>query len=360
MITNAVIPLARKALNTHPSLMGMATATSGLIRQMAIKAFSPKLRRRELALRSELPSIHTVRNHLFKEKGQGEVPTIVVGGFVPDATEAVEFQREIFRRHGSIYYINFSRSGFSVPFFCAQLGDLIEELNRKGQIPVIFSVSFGCSLVARFFREGHDAGLAIRGMVMTSPVLCVEDLVRPDGERSGGVRMLESNLRRILRANTARGDELNRQIERARRCFQALFEAGAENRVLSSRHLSLRKRIMGVLESTSCLGGYERVMALRSAPKTPDGVVFGGPALVLLAEKEDELLVPTSPTLASLRDDESRARLFPRGKVRTVISPVSDDAVAHASLIFHHHCYNPFIEVWYDRLAPSLRLAVVS
>lgn len=360
MITNAVIPLARRAMSTHPALMGMATATSGFIRQMAIKTFSPRFRRRQLALRSDLPSIHAVHNHLFKEKGQGEVPTIVVGGFVPDATEAVEFQREIFRRHGSIYYINFSRSGFSAPFFFAQLADLIEELNRKGQIPVIFSVSFGCSLVARFFRDGHDAGLSIRGTVMTSPVLCIEDLVRPEGDRRGGVRMLESNLRRILQAETTKGDELNRRIDRARRCFQALFETGAENRVLSNRHLSIRKKIMGVLESTSCLGGYERVMALRDAPTTPDGVVFGGPSLVLLAEKEDELLVPTSPTLAALRNEESRTRLFPRGKVRTVTSPVSGDAVAHASLIFHPHCYNPFIEAWYDRLAMQLRLAVVS
>lgn len=117
---------------------------------------------------------------------------------------------------------------------------------------------------------------------------------------------------------------------------------------------------MGVLESTSCLGGYERVMALRDAPKTVDGTLFGGPALVLLAEKEDELLVHTSPTLASLRSEEVRMRLFPRGKVRTVCSPGSGDAVAHASLIFHHHCYNPFIEAWYDRLATPLRLAVVS
>lgn len=360
MITNAVIPLARRAIVTHPALMGMATATSGFIRQMAIKTFSPKFRRRQLALVSELPSIHTVRNHLFKEKGQGEVPTIVVGGFVPDATEAVEFQREIFRRYGSIYYINFSRSGFSAPYFFAQLADLIEELNRKGQKPVIFSVSFGCSLVARFFREGHAADLFIRGTVMTSPVLCIEDLLRPESERRGGVRMLESNLRRILQTETNDGDELNRRIERARRCFQALFDAGAENRVLSNRHLSIRKKIMGVLESTSCLGGYERVMALRDAPATTDGIVFGGPSLVLLAEKEDEILVPASPTLSALRDENARMRLFPRGKVRTVTSPVSGDAVAHASLIFHQHCYNPFIESWYDRLSTPLLLAVVS
>ncbi|WP_298434148.1 alpha/beta hydrolase [Geobacter sp.] len=360
MITSAVIPLARKTVRTNPTLMGLATAATGFIRQMAIKPFTPRLRRRELALREKLPSIHAVRNHLFKEKGAGEIPTIVVGGFVPDATEAVEFQRELFRRHGSVYYVNFSRTGFSAPLFFAQLADLIEELNRKGQKPVIFSVSFGCSLVARFFREGHGDTLAVRGVMMASPVLCTDDLVRPEREISGGVRMLESNLRRILRADASRGDELKRQIERARRCFQALFEAGAENRVLSSRHLSIRKKIMGVLESTSCVGGYERVLALRDAPPATGGAIFRGPTLVLLAEEEDQLLAPTSPTLAALRDDETRMRLFPRGKVRTVTSPASGDAVAHASLIFHHHCYNPLIEGWYDRLAAPLRLAVVS
>jgi len=360
MIANAVIPLARKAVHNHPTLMTVATAASGFIRQMAIKPYVPWLRRRELSLREQLPSVHAVRNQLFKEKGQGDIPTIVIGGFVPDATEAVEFQRELFRQHGSIYYVNYSRNGFSADLFFAQLADLIEALNRKGQKPVIFSISFGCSLVARFFRDGHDAALAVRGVVMTSPVLCTDDLVRPEREKGGGVRMLESNLRRILQADASRGDELNRQIERARRCFQALFEAGAENRTLSSRHLSIRKKIMGVLEKTSCVGGYERVLALKDAPHATAETIYGGPSLVLLAEGEDQLLVPTSPTLAALRDTIHRTVLFPRGKVRTVTSTTSDDTVPHASLIFHHQCYNHFIEAWYDKLTAQLRLAVVS
>lgn len=360
MLTSAVIPLAQKAVRTHPTLLNVATAATGLIRQMAIKPFTPRLRRRELALRSRLPSIHAVRNHIFTEKGSGDTPTIVVGGFVPDATEAVEFQRELFRRHGSIYYLNYARTGFSTEMFFAQLGDLIEEVNRRGRTPVIFSISFGCSLVARFLRNhSRQEGLCVKGVVMASPVLCTEDLVRPGQERSGGVRMLESNLRRILKADAADGEELSRRIDRARRCFQALFEAGAVNRALSSRHLSIRKKIMDVLESTSCVGGYERVLALREAAAAT-GPLFSGPALVMLAEEEDNLLVPGSPTLGALRDAGTRLRVFPRGRVRTVTSPASGDPVAHASLIFHHHCYNPLIEDWYDRLAAPLRFAVVS
>lgn len=360
MLTSAVIPLAQKAVRNHPALLNVATAASGLMRQMAIKPFTPRLRRRELALRSRLSSIHAVRNQIFTEKGSGDTPTIVVGGFVPDATEAVEFQRELFRRHGSIYYLNYARTGFSAEMFFAQLGDLIEELNRRGRAPVIFSVSFGCSLVTRFLRHhSRQEGLSVKGVVMTSPVLCTEDLVRPEEERKGGVRMLESNLRRILKADAACGEELSRRVDRARRCFQALFEAGAVNRVLSSRHLSIRKKIMDVLERTSCAGGYERVLALEEG-SAATGPIFSGPALVMLAEEEDSLLVPGSPTLGALRDAETRLRLFPRGKCRTVTSPVRGDAVAHASLIFHHHCYNPLIEEWYERLATPLHFAVIS
>lgn len=361
MTSSTVTPFARKIVLSNPALMTVATAASGIIRQLAIKPFAPRLRRREILCRERLPSIHAVHNRIYKEKGSGDLPTIVVGGFVPDATEAVEFQRELFRRYGSIYYLNYARSGFSTELLLAQLGDLVEDLNRRGKKPVIFAISFGCSLVARFLRTvAADDRLAIRGVVMTSPVLSTDDLVRPDRQKGDGVRMLESNLRRILRAGAEKGEELERQIERARRCFQALFEAGAENRPLSSRHLSIRKRIMEVLERTSCRGGYERVLALKEAAPAPGAPLFDGPTLVMLAEEEDNLLVPGSPTLELLRDQATSRRLFPRGTVRTVASAVRGDAVPHASLIFHHHCYNPFIESWYDKLNGVLRFAVVS
>ncbi|AAR34419.1 alpha/beta hydrolase [Geobacter sulfurreducens] len=361
MLTNTVIPLAQRTVARHPALLSVASAATGLLRHMAIKPHTPSSRPRELALRRRLPSVHAVRNQIFREKGTGTQPTIVIGGFVPDATEAVEFQRELFRRHGSVYYLNYARHGFSVEMFFAQLADLVEDLNRRGEKPVIFAISFGCSLLSRFLRERYSGeGLTVGGIVMTSPVLCTQDLVRPEREKGGGVRMLESSLRRILRAEATKEEELERQIERARRCFQALFEAGAVNRILSHRHLSIRKKIMSVLQTTSCLGGYERVVALKDAAFAAAGPLFAGPALVMLAEDEENILAPSSPTLAALRDTGVRGELFPRGKVRTVASPMNGDTVPHASLIFHHHCYNPLIEAWYDRLASPLRIAVVS
>lgn len=357
----AVMPFVQNVVRNHPTLASVATATSGFIRQMAIKPFTPRKRRREFLLKDRVASLLAVRNQIFKEKGSGVIPTIVIGGFVPDATEVVEFQRHLLKNYGSIYYINYPRNGFSLEMFFAQLADLIEDINLRGKRPVIFSVSFGCGLLASFLREttANDR-LDIRGVVMASPVLCTEDLVRPEGIKTGGVRMLESNLKRILKANAENGEDISRQIERARRCFLSLFEAGAENRVLTSRHLSIRKKIMDVVEKTSAVGGYQRVLALKDfPPPTGDAPIFAGPTLSLLAETEENLLVSTSPTLAALKNPDTRTAIFPRGKVKHVVSPIKNDAVAHASLIFHHHCYNPLIEAWYDKLRQPALFAVV-
>lgn len=360
MINAAVLPFMRKTMESRPTLINIAATATSLMRQMAIKPFTPRKRERESSLleRSADAKIHI--NPIFKEKGDGDIPTIVIGGFVPDSTELVEFQRPLFRNYGSIYYINYSRRGFSTEMFFAQLADLVEDLNSRGKRPVIFSVSFGSGLLASFLREHADGPLKIRGVVMASPVLCTEDLIRTEKEKSGGVRMLESNLRRILRADAGNPEDVGRHIERARRCFQSLFETGAENRRLSTRHLSIRKKIMAVVENTPALGGYERVQAL-SRLQFPSSCkpVFCGPALTLLAEMEENLLVPSSPTLAAFKDPETQIRLFPRGKVKTIISRRSGDAVGHASLIFHQHCYNPLIEAWYDKLTQPRLFAVV-
>jgi len=350
-----------KAITSHPAVVNVAATATHLMRQMSIKPYVPRHRHREFLMKDRVASLHALRNQIFKEKGSGSVPTIVIGGFVPDATEAGEFQRPLIRSYGSIYYINFARNGFSVEMFFAQLADLIEDINLRGKKPVIFSISFGCGLVKVFLdSDMNDPSLRIQGVVMASPVLCTADLVREEREKGSGVRMLESNLKRILRSNRDSQEDIGRQIERARRCFQSLFEAGADNRQLNRRHLSIRKKIMDVVAKTPAIGGYERVLALREfTPPTLERPIFAGPAMVLLAEREEDILVPASPTLALLRNRDSSAMLFPRGKVKTVFSVNCDDAVVHASLIFHQHCYNPLIDAWYGKLTAPLLFAVV-
>jgi pimeloyl-ACP methyl ester carboxylesterase len=301
------------------------------------------------------------RCQIFREKAAGTVPTIVLGGFVPDATETVEFQRKSLRQHGSIYYMNYSRNGFCQEMFTAQLADLIEHLARKGQKPLIMGVSFGCGLLSNFLRHADEwVHESIRGIILVSPVITTDDLIRPIEQKRDGVRILETILKKIMSADPANESDIAKHVERSRRCFQALFNAGAENRILSVRHLAIRKKIFDVIEYTTAQGGFERVTALRdfSFP-VPASTLFSGPVLVLLAENESDIMVPSSPTIKLFSDPLLFTRIFPSCVVKAVKSHIAGDGVAHASLIFHHEAYNALLESWYDKLLyPRFQLAV--
>ncbi len=347
---------AVKSTAPTPFIAQVAGTASAMMRGFAIRPYLPPVRQREREL-AILSGERLPAARLFRERGIGKQPTVVIGGFVPDATEVIEFQRPLLKQSGAIYYLNYPREGFNLLLFQAQLADLVESLNLRGEKPVLLGVSFGAGLVSGFLREVLPRdGLSIRGVLFVSPVFCAEDLVRPERERTGGVRMLESNLRRIFSVRGGSPEDVERQIERARRCFQGLFGMGAEHRHLEPRHLAIRDKIMAVIQKTPARGGFERTLALQEfqhpSPSTP---LFSGPVLTLLAEGEDSLLVPTSPTLALCRDPLRFHQVFPGGRCLTVTSPQSDDPVPHASLIFHHHVYNPVIAAWYKRFsAPTL------
>lgn len=349
------------AKDTHPVIVSAATFAHGLMRSMAIKPYVPKVRRREFGLLGKCGSIPAIRCQLFREKGAGTLPTIVIGGFVPDATETVEFQRPLLRKYGSIYYLNYPRFGFSTDMFSAQLADLIDDIHRQGTKPLIMSVSFGSGILLNFLKHAaEDTHDKIRGLLLVSPVICTDDLIRPAGHKRDGIRFLESSLQKIITADPQRQDDLEKQVERSRRCFQALFAAGAESRVLDARHLAIRKKIMDVLANTSAVGGYERVKALREMEfPGRGGSLFSGPVLALLAENEHDILVPSSPTLDLFSSTERFTGLFPRCVVKTVRCRHAGDRVPHASLIFHQDAYNPLLESWYDKLvSPILQIAV--
>ncbi len=360
MVRNRTLPAIAKTLQRNRTMLNAVSAATGLLRHIAIKSHHSAMKQREKELREKFPSFLSVHCQVFKERGSGSTPTIVIAGFVPDATEVIEFQRKLLKSYGDIYYLNYPRNGFATEVFLAQLADLVKEINCRGEKPVLFGISFGCGLLYRFMRGNGVSGLKIGGIVMISPVLCTADLVRPESDRKGGIRIIESNLRRILKSDGGHVEDVERQVERARRCFKSLFDTGAENRHLTRRHLAIRGKIMDVIGKTSCQGGYERVLALKELP-VPDGTMpfFVGPLLVLLAEAEESMLVPGSPTLALLRNRETLRRFFPNGSVATVTSNDPADPVAHASLIFHHHRYNPLLESWYDIVAESGLVAAI-
>src|SRR6266568_2200517 len=125
-----------RVVNDGRPVVSAFTAAAGFMRGISFKRFAPTNRLREFSALERNQDAYRTRCQIFREKGVGNVPTIVLGGFVPDATETVEFQRILLRQHGSIYYVNYGRNGFCQEMFTAQLADLIEDLARKGQKPL--------------------------------------------------------------------------------------------------------------------------------------------------------------------------------------------------------------------------------
>jgi alpha-beta hydrolase superfamily lysophospholipase len=294
--------------------------------------------------------------NILCEDRPGPHSTIVLGGFVPDSTEQVFLLRRMLFRSGSVYYLNYSRRGFSLDLFCAQLDDLVEELTvLHGQRPVIFTVSFGGGLLVEWLRRsraGHRPA-DIAGAILVSPVACLGDVL--DSAESKPTTLTA----RALKPYFGPPETLNNSVvERSQSIFSKMFSSGSQNR---EALLGLMKaddidhfleRVIVSIKGLDFAGASERVGALGqflelgawSAPAQT--ALTDVPTLILYAEVETTVLTGISPTRAALNRD--LARLFPQGECRVVTGGTSP--VQHASLIFHHHQFLPHLAGFYKKL----------
>jgi len=327
--------------------------TSDKLRPSRLHRFHPDVVTAQTALltagRAEPHQLATI----LHEPQPGPVPTIVLGGFVPDATEQVFLLRGHLLKSGALYYLNYPTSGFSLDLFCAQLDDLITDIRlRHGLAPVIFSVSFGCGLLLEWLRRQRAAGreAPIAGAILISPVACAADLLTP-GEAKPST-LLGRALQPYLRAT---GPVPEAAIEKSRVIFARMFEAGAQNKeslafLLTRAELAhLRDHVLGTIRDVTANGARERVQALCGMPalSANDGPLCAAPVLILYAEKESAVLVDSTPTRLALESD--CARHFPDGRFQVVSNP-HGAPVQHASLIFHCFNFLPPISAFYRRL----------
>jgi hypothetical protein len=288
---------------------------------------------------------------LLCERRAGDRPTIVLGGFVPDSTEQVFLLRGMLLRHGSVYYFNYPRRGFSIPMLCAQIDDLVEELRLRGQSPVILSVSFGVGIMIEWLRrwKASRRGPAISGALAISPVACSEDVLDPSAPKA--TTLLGRALRPFGDCGAGADPSV---VERARTIFLKMFEAGANNRAALAGLLSpdelrrIRAAVTSAIHGIDAAGALERVGALRRLAHPASWADCGlplspAPTLILYAEKEDSVIAATSPTRRILESDH--LRFFPWSECRVVRGGASP--VQHASLIFHHYQFLPHIAAFY-------------
>lgn len=299
------------------------------------------------------------RSDILVEKRPGPLPTIIVGGFVPDSADAFYLIRSSLMPHGSVYYLNYPRRGFSTELFLAQLEDLIEEITRtRGCLPALIGVSFGAGLVLELLRKASTdkRELPLAGLILVSPVACAADLLDPAEPKPSTLlgRVIKPYLTTPIRTD----DSL---VEKARSVFLKMFESGANNkeamRFVLTRPESIRLRdsVLSAINAIEPIGAGERVRALAALPALCEPKpLFSGPALILYAEKESSVLVQTSPTWRELRE---RCRAwFPRGRYLTVTN-ATDNPVQHASLIFHYKNFQPHFAAFYRTLRNGLRQA---
>ena len=320
--------------------------------------FSPTVRHAQEAVlesgRAELRQKSTV----LHEQRKGGVPTIVLGGFVPDATEQVYLLRGRLLEHGSLYYFNYSRHGFSLDLFCAQLDDLVEELvTLHGQQPVLFTVSFGCGLLLEWLHRARRAGRnrpALGGVILVSPVACVEDLLEPGAPKP--TTLLGRAVKPYIEAD---GPVSAGGIEKSRMVFTKMFEAGAQNKDLLHTLMTkgelerLRDGVLATIRNIDAVGACERMQALRGMPGpagyfSPEVLPLSdAPTLILYAEKEGSVITANSPTRFAL--ERAPRAYFSDVSVQVVTNP-RGNPVQHASLIFHVFNFLPPLKAFYRRL----------
>ncbi|HTZ21867.1 MAG TPA: hypothetical protein VMC06_13370 [Opitutaceae bacterium] len=294
---------------------------------------------------------------IIRDFSRGPVPTIVLGGFVPDASEAVFLMRDYLRRQGSLYCVNYPRHGFHLELLFAQLDDLVEELAlRYGQAPVIFAVSFGAGLLLEWLRRHRvDGGSpALRGVVLISPVACVEDLLPEAGAKP--TTLLGRAIKPYLEAGGAVDPRL---VDKSRAIFSKMFEAGAQNRsalkgLMTAGELQqLRSAVLGTIQGIDFAGACERVQSLKRM--VPPSAYFQlevlplceAPTLVLYSEKEEAVIAEGSPTRRAFA--AAHRAYFPRSDCRMVCNQ-KGAPVQHASLIFHCTNFLPVLAGFYRRI----------
>jgi len=339
---------------TQP-LRTLIRTTGNKLRPPQLRSFTPTIKRAQQALRQSGKAGEHQQATIRWERSRGHRPTIVLGGFVPDATEQVFLLRGFLLKSGSLYYFNYPPHGFSNDMLFAQLDDLVEELAElHGQKPVIFAVSFGGGLLMEWLKRARLTGrkIDLNGSIIVSPVACIEDLLAP-GEAKPAT-LLGRAVQPYLD-----GSATPKAVEKSRTIMLKMFEAGAQNKealraIMSRGELhQLREAVMGTIRNVNITGACERIHALKQM-EAPGGYfspallpLSDAPTLILYAEKESSVLVDRSPTRFAL--ETAHHAYFPHSTCR-LITNQGGSPVQHASLIFHCSNFLPAISAFYRQL----------
>ena len=339
-----------------------------------IKPYSPKIRKnspthhfRQKTLASPNFSFEKSCCPIYKEKHfrLGNAPSILFPGFLPEGNEAYFLLRKSFLKHGSLYYFNYPTIYFNKLTIFHQIYDTIAEVNNRklknaGQksAPFLIATSFGCHMIVSFLRWLNENGLTdsldIRGIILISPVLCLDDLVDPALTRQK--TLVGRAVSHLSTADEENPEEIRKAMGKAKSIFLKMFTSGRDLMKFESRELipifAIEDNVLGVFEKAEEEddGYFNRFMELKQEPPIQSQFLSATPTLVLFAEQEADVLTPNSTTLSALSNVETLHRIFPNGSVEFVYSN-NKRKVTHSDLIFQASRFADHLEPWMSRLA---------
>jgi hypothetical protein len=291
----------------------------------------------------------------------GRFPAILVPGFIPDGNEAFFLLRRSFLKHGPVFYLNYPPHHFDKQVVFSQLYDVIADLNRRrlksaGTKPKPFLVgtSFGCRMLVSFLAWLRENGLtdelSIRGLILLSPVLCLEDIVDPAEERQK--TLVGRAVAHLCQVQPDDHQGIDQAMARARSIFSKMFNSGRDNLRFAERDqlsvLAIEDEVLRIFdpEFTPNQGIFKRYLGLKNEESLKDEFLTDLPTLVLFAEGETDVLTANSPTQRQLMDPQRLQAIFPNGHVEVVYSLDQQRRVTHSDLIFQAERYLAHIKPW--------------
>ncbi|MCB1049465.1 MAG: hypothetical protein H6510_04580 [Acidobacteria bacterium] len=303
------------------------------------------------------------RCSIIKEKNFkiGRYPAILVPGFIPDGNEAFFLLRRSFLKYGPVFYVNYPPHHFNKEVLFHQLYDMIWDLNRRSlknagvkPRPFLVGTSFGCRIILSFMQWLDDnnlrANLDIKGLVLLSPVLCLEDVVDPTSPRQK--TLVGRAVSHLCEVEPDDVDGIDQAMGRARNIFSKMFTSGRDQLKFNEKEqlgvMAIEDEVLRIFdpEFTPNQGVFQRYMGLKTEKALSGAYMSDLPTLVLFAEGESDVLTPNAPTYHQLINNEFLHQVFPNGHVEVVYSLDEKRRVTHSDLIFQADRYLAHIKPW--------------
>lgn len=297
---------------------------------------------------------------IIRAKGRGPCHFILLPGLVPDGPETFLRQAFMFSKFGTTAVFTYPYEHFNLDCIIRAIEQEISEAVAIGRRVILVGVSVGGGVAIEALRRARDDGkpLAISGLMLISPLTCIDDLSSllrrfydnivneasrgDDGDPAAAVER-GRNFFKLLVSNSAQSQQPT--LGRFRSFFSRLspqgFKRAGEQRI--------RLRIEKTLGAIPPHGAVLRTQALGQLKGTgKSGALTQAPALLLWGSKERHTLNMDGPGSGILCRPDLASRILPNCEVHWVYGKNGEE-VPHASLLKHAPFFNAHLGTFLAR-----------